>query len=330
MGGIRIAVIDDWLGIAENIIDWSSLRTRGEVKFFQRNFPIGAEADAERELRDFDIILPMRERSSLLAPTLSRLPRLKMLSLTGHKNPHVDFAYCTGKGIVVSQAGSKTAAYAAELTLALILAAARNLAKADAGMRTGKFQEGAGLGIVLRGRTLGIVGLGRIGAEMAGFGRALGMRVLAWSQNLTEDKAKAAGAEYASKDRLLSESDVVTLHLVLSERTRHIIGAPEIARMKQGAMLVNTSRGPLIDEAAMLAALHDGRIKAALDVYDEEPLPPNHKLRLAPNTVLSPHLGFSTIENIGDFYRHAADNILAYLDGAPQHVVNPDVLKNKV
>ena len=316
MSGIRVAIIDDWLGIAESIIDWSSLRARADLTFFQRHFPAGAEQEAASELGEFDVILTMRERSSLLAPTLSRLPRLKMLSLTGHKNPHVDFAYCTSRGIVVSQAGSKTPAYAAELTLALILAAARNLAKADAGMRAGKFQEGAGLGIVLRGRTLGVLGLGRIGVEVAGFGRALGMRVLAWSQNLTEEKAKAGGAEYVAKDRLLSESDVLTLHLVLSERTRHIIGAPEIARMKKNAILVNTSRGPLIDESAMLKAVHEGHITAALDVYDEEPLPKSHPLRSAPNTVLSPHLGFSTIENIGDFYRGAADNILAYLNGA--------------
>jgi phosphoglycerate dehydrogenase-like enzyme len=175
-----------------------------------------------------------------------------------------------------------------------------------------------------------VIGLGRIGTEVAAFGRALGMRVLAWSQNLTEEKAKAAGATLVDKDTLLSESDVVSLHLVLSERSRGIIGARELARMKKGAILVNTARGPLVDEAALLRALHDGRISAGLDVYDEEPLPVEHPLRQVPNTVLSPHLGFSTVENLGDFYRGSIANILAFLDGKPVNVANPDVLKRGV
>jgi phosphoglycerate dehydrogenase-like enzyme len=325
----RIAVIDDWLNVAEKAIDWSRLKARAEVVFFQKNFPAGSEDQAAKLLGSFDAILPMRERSSFSAKMLAHLPRLKMLSLTGHKNPHVDLAAATKAGIVVAQCGSKTPAYAAELTLALMLAAVRRLNLADANMRAGKFQDGVGLGLVLRGRTLGIIGLGRIGTEMAGFARALGMRVLAWSQNLTEEKAQAAGARLVDKETLLSESDIVTLHVVLSERSKGMIGAAELARMKPGAILVNTARGPLIDERALLDALNTGRISAALDVYDEEPLPADHPLRKAPNTVLSPHLGFSTVENFGEFYSGAMDNILAWLDGKPQQVANPEVLKQK-
>ena len=324
----RIAVIDDWQNVAAQAADWSELKRRAEIVFFQRHFPRGSEDEAAKALADFDIILPMRERSWFSAALLARLPRLKLLSLTGHKAPHVDFATCTQNGIVVTQCGSKTPAYAAELTLALLLAAARRLSIADANMRAGKFQEGVGLGIVLRGRTLGIIGLGRIGAEVAAFGRALGMRVLAWSQNLTEEKASAAGARLVDKDTLLAESDVVSLHLVLSERTRGIIGRSELQRMKPGAILVNTARGPLIDTPALVEALNARRLHAALDVYDEEPLPAGHPLRSAPNTVLSPHLGFSTEEIFGEFYSGAIENILAFLNGQPVHVSNPDVLKH--
>jgi phosphoglycerate dehydrogenase-like enzyme len=329
MAAQRIAVIDDWQNVAAKATDWSALEARAEITFFQRNFPAGREEEAAQQLGDFDVILPMRERSSFSAAMLARLPRLKMLSLTGHKAPHVDFAACTARGIVVSQCGSKTPAYAAELTLALMLAAARRLTVGDANMRAGKFQDGVGLGIVLRGRTLGIIGLGRIGGEMAGFGRALGMRVLAWSQNLTEAKAQAAGARLVDKDTLLAESDVVSLHLVLSERSRAVIGEAELTRMKPGAILVNTARGPLIDTPALLKALNANRISAALDVYDEEPLPADHPLRRAPNTVLTPHLGFSTEEIFGEFYSGAIENILAYLDGRPANVANPEVLNRK-
>jgi phosphoglycerate dehydrogenase-like enzyme len=176
------------------------------------------------------------------------------------------------------------------------------------------------------GRTLGIIGLGRIGGRMAHYARALGMNVLAWSQNLTDERAREVGAVRASKEEVLERSDAVTLHLVLSDRSRGIIGAPDIARMKPGAILVNTSRGPLIDQKALLAALHAGKIIAALDVYDREPLPSDDPLRSAPNTVLSPHLGYVTMEGMTDLYRDAAENIAAWLAGKPVRVVNPEVL----
>lgn len=327
MSDIRVAVIDDWQNIAAQSADWSVLQEKAQVVFFQKNFPAEAEDEASKELSSFDVILLMRERSSFREPMLKRLPRLKMISATGAKTPHIDAEYCTKNGIIISQSTASVAGYAAEMTLALMLAAARKVPLGDASMRAGKFQDGVGLGTVLRGRTLGIIGLGKIGTDMARYGTALGMRVVAWSQNLSNENARAVGAERLEKDQLLSQSDVVTLHLVLSERSRGVLGASELAKMKDGAILVNTSRGPLVDESALLKALQAGRIVAALDVYDVEPLPADHSIRYAPNTVLSPHLGFSTKEVFRDFYQGAIDNIIAFLEGSPIRVANPDVLK---
>jgi phosphoglycerate dehydrogenase-like enzyme len=327
MSDIRVAVIDDWQNIAAQSADWSVLQEKAQVVFFQKNFPAEAEDEASKELSSFDVILLMRERSSFREPMLKRLPRLKMISATGAKTPHIDAEYCTKNGIIISQSTASVAGYAAEMTLALMLAAARKVPLGDASMRAGKFQDGVGLGTVLRGRTLGIIGLGKIGTDMARYGTALGMRVVAWSQNLSNENARAVGAERLEKDQLLSQSDVVTLHLVLSERSRGVLGASELAKMKDGAILVNTSRGPLVDESALLKALQAGRIVAALDVYDVEPLPADHPIRYAPNTVLSPHLGFSTKEVFRDFYQGAIDNIIAFLEGSPIRVANPDVLK---
>ena len=327
MSDIRVAVIDDWQNIAAQSADWSVLQEKAQIVFFQKNFPAGAEDEASKELSSFDVILLMRERSSFRKPMLQRLPRLKMISATGAKTPHIDADYCTKNGIIISQSTASVAGYAAEMTLALMLAAARKLPLGDASMRAGKFQDGVGLGTVLRGRTLGIIGLGKIGTDMARYGNALGMRVVAWSQNLSDEKAQSVGAERLEKDQLLSQSDVVTLHLVLSERSRGVLGAGELAKMKDGAILVNTSRGPLVDETALLKALQARRIVAALDVYAVEPLPPDHPIRYAPNTVLSPHLGFSTKEVFRDFYQGAIDNIVAFLEGSPIRIANPDVLK---
>jgi phosphoglycerate dehydrogenase-like enzyme len=209
----------------------------------------------------------------------------------------------------------------AELALALLLACARRLPQADAAIRAGGFQDGVPSGMELAGRTLGLVGLGRIGGRMARYAQALDMKVVAWSQNLTDERAREAGAERVTKDELFARADAVSIHLVLSARTRGVVGTAEIARMRRGAILVNTSRGPLVDQAALLAALTEGRIVAGLDVFDTEPLPPGHPLGRAPNTVLTPHLGYVTAENMADLYRASIENILAYLDGKPIRVV---------
>src|SRR5712671_1796444 len=328
MASIRVAVIDDWQNAARGIIDWSPLEKRAEVVFFQRHFAADKEDEAAKLLADFEIILLTRERSRFAESLIQKLPKLRMLSCTGSRAPNVDLEACTKRGIVCTlTSGGHSPAPASEMSLALLLAAARRIPAGDAAMRQGRFQEGIPPGINLEGRTLGLVGLGRIGAYMARYGHALGMRVLAWSQNLTDKRAKEAGAERVDREWLFSEADAVSIHLVLGPRSRGLIGMSDFARMKKGAIFVNTSRGPIVDEAALVAALREGRIFAALDVYDTEPLPSDNPFRNLPNTVLTPHLGFTTVEGLGVFYEHAIDNILAFLDGKPKNVANPDALK---
>jgi phosphoglycerate dehydrogenase-like enzyme len=328
MAGVRIAVTDDWQNAARDVADWSELEKRAEVVFFQRNYSAADEDQAARDLADFDIILPTRERSRFAETLIARLPRLKMMSLTGTRAPNVDQDACTKRGIVCTfTSGGHSPAPAAEMTLALLLAAARKIPQGDAAMRAGRFQEGIPPGINLEGRTLGLVGLGRIGQYMARYGHALGMNVLTWSQNLTDEKAKEGGATRVSKEQLFSDSDAVSVHLVLGPRSRGLIGADDFARMKKGAIFVNTSRGPIVDEAALVAALRSGRIIAALDVYNHEPLPADNPFRGLPNTVLTPHVGFTTVEGLNVFYQHAIENILAFLDDKPKNVGNPDALK---
>ena len=328
MANIKVAVIDDWQNAAGDLIDWSPLQQRADITFFQRHFAAGEEDTAARLLGEFDVILLTRERSRFSEALIGKLPKLKMLSCTGSRAPNVDLEAATKRGIVCTlTSGGHSPAPAAEMSLAMLLAAARKVPQGDASIRAGRFQEGVAPGITLEHRTLGIVGLGRIGAYMARYGQALGMRVIAWSQNLTAEKAKAAGAELVTKEQLFSESDAVTIHLVLGPRSRGLIGAADFGRMKKGAIFINTSRGPIVDEAALLAAIREGRIIAALDVFDKEPLPADNPFRGLPNTVLTPHLGFTTEEGLQAFYKPAMENILAFLDGKPVNLMNPDVMK---
>ena len=265
----------------------------------------------------------MRERTPFPASLIARLPALRMLGITGAVNRSLDLAACRQRGIVVCHTvGSGIGAYAtAELALGLLIAAARAIPAAYANLRQGRFQEGLPVGLGLAGRTLGLIGLGRLGSRMAQYGRALDMRVLVWSQNLTPEAADAAGATWTSKEDLLATSDAVSLHLVLSDRTAGLIGAPDLDRMKQGAILINTSRGPLVDEAALIAAVRAGRITAALDVFDREPLPDGHPLRTSPNTILTPHLGYGVTEIWREFYPQSVENASAFLDGRPIRVL---------
>lgn len=328
MAGTRVAVIDDWQNAAKGLIDWSPLAGRAEIVFFQRHFAEKDEDEAARLLADFDVILILRERSRFSAKLIARLPKLKMLSCTGSRAPNVDVEAATQRGIICTlTSGGHSPAPASEMTLAMLLACARKVPMGDAAIRAGKFQEGVPPGISLEHKTLGIIGLGRIGQYMARYGQALGMKVLAWSQNLTEERARSAGAELVTKESLFSESDAVTVHLVLGPRSRGLIGAADFARMKRNAIFINTSRGPIVDEAALLAALREGRIFAGLDVFDREPLPADNPFRGLPNTVLTPHLGFATEEGLQAFYQPAMENILAFLDGKPTNLVNPDVLR---
>lgn len=320
---MRIAVLDDWQGIAEAGADWRSL---GAETVFFRNAFAGPE-ETVAALAGFEVIVAMRERTWLGAEVIAGLKALRLLSFTGPRNAAVDVPACTARGIVVCNTRSTGSAHdTPELALALLLAAARRIPLGDAEMRAGRFQENVPPGLGLHGRTLGIIGLGRIGGRMAQYAQALGMRILAWSPNLTEERARECGAARVAKEVLLAESDAVTLHLVLSARSRGTLGAADLARMKPGAILVNTSRGPLVDEAALVAAVEAGRIVAALDVFDREPLPADHPLRRAPNTVLSPHLGYVTADNMRAFFEQSVENIRAWMAGAPVRVVNPEVL----
>lgn len=319
-GRARVAVIDDWQGVAAGCADWSALAGVADVEFFTQPF---VDDDARvAALEPFDIIVPMRERTRLHGALLARLPRLRLLALTGYGLRHVDVQYCNEHGIVCCGSGKYSPAATAEFTLGLILAAVRHIPQAHEGMRAGDFQQRVPLGSTLEGRTLGIIGLGHLGSRVAAYGRALGMRVIGWSPHLTDERARSAGVECVTQLALLQQADVVSLHLVLSDSTRGILGAGELAAMKPGAVLVNTARGPLVDETALVAAVRSGHISAALDVYDEEPLSARHPLRSLPGVVLTPHLGFCTAGTFADFYGESIQNILAFLRGAPVRVVN--------
>lgn len=324
----RIAVLDDWQGIARASADWSTLERRAELKFFEQ--PLGELEAAARALADFDVILAMRERTAFPAALIQRLARLRLLNVTGSRTRTLDLEACTARGIVVcGTGGERSGAATAELALGLLLAATRCIPAADASMRAGRFQSGVPVGTVLEGRTLGVIGLGRIGTRMARYGQALGMQVLAWSQNLAQEKAQAAGVRLVDKATLLAEADAISLHLVLSDRTQGTLGSTDLARMKPGAILINTSRGPLVDEQAMLERLRTGKLVAGLDVYGEEPLSSTHPLRSLPNVVLTPHLGYCAHEVYAQFHRESVENALAFLDGKPIRMLNPEVQTRK-
>jgi phosphoglycerate dehydrogenase-like enzyme len=319
---MRVAVLDDWQNIAERAADWSGLRARAEVVFFSDAFT--SEDEAAAALADFDVLMPMRERTAFPESLIARLPKLKFFAMTGKRAGSIDFAALARRGVAMSYSldggnGEATA----ELTLALILAAARFVPAADAAIRAGGFQGGVPVGFQLAGKTIGLIGLGRLGLLVARYAQALDMRVLAWSPNLTAERAAAGGAALATREALLRDSDIVSLHMVLSPTTRGLIGAPELALMKSGAVLVNTSRADLVDEAALIAELESGRLIAALDVFEREPLPADHPLRRLPNTVLTPHLGYGAIEAYRSFYTQGIENVLAFLDGAPIRRLDP-------
>jgi phosphoglycerate dehydrogenase-like enzyme len=318
---MRVAVLDDWQQVAQSCADWTPLRARADVEFLAS--PFNGEDEAANGLAAFDIVLAVRERTPFPASLSRRLPKLKMFGLTGARAALIDVAAMIDRGVTVCYTGGgPSGAATAEIALGLMLAAARRIPQGDAAVRAGRFQQGVPAGHLLGGKTIGVIGLGRIGGLVARYCRALDMRVLAWSQNLTDEKAAAAGAQRVTKEELLASSDVVSLHLALSDRTRGIIGAADLARMKKGAILVNTARAALVDEAALIEAVQSGRIFAALDVFAVEPLPAGHPLTRAPNTVLTPHLGYSALEVYEEYYRHSVENALAFLDGKPIRVLS--------
>ncbi len=309
----RLAILDDYQGMTLKLGPWDSLPGDLQVEVFRDTITDPAALAAR--LAPFDAILIMRERTPFRAGLLERLPNLKLLMTTGMRNASVDMATCAARGVTVCGTGG-FGSPTVEITWGLILNLARRLASEAESLRAGGWQQA--LGSTLEGKTLGVMGLGNLGGKVAKVGAALGMKVIAWSQNLTAEKAAAGGATLVSKEELLAQADVLTLHLVLSDRSRGIVGAGELARMKPTAFIVNTSRGPLIDQDALIAALREGRIAGAgLDVFDIEPLPPGHPILAAPNTMLTPHLGYVSEENYRVYFRDAVANILGYLEGKP-------------
>jgi len=306
----KIAVLDDYQGVALKMADWSAVLARADVDVFSDHLE-GTDAVAER-LLPYDIVCVMRERTPLRAETIERLPNLKLIASTGPRNASIDLKAAAARAIAVAHTGyfgSPTL----ELTWTLILASARHIVAEAAAVRSGGWQHS--IGDDLAGKTLGIIGLGNLGSQVAKIGMAFGMRVLAWSQNLTAEKADAVGAVLVSKDELLRQADIVSVHLVLSDRTRGLIGERELALMKPSARLVNTSRGPIVVEAALIAALEAGQIAgAAIDVYDVEPLPLDHPYRKIDNLLATPHIGYVSRSLYERFYRDTVSNILAWLD----------------
>jgi phosphoglycerate dehydrogenase-like enzyme len=314
----RCAVLDDYQNAALSSADWSPLTGEVEVKTFNKGLgDVNAVADA---LQGFQIICAMRERTPFSRALLEKLPDLKLLVTTGLKNAAIDVAAAKEKGILVC--GTESLAYpTAELTIGLMIDLARKISFETARMKAGEPWQ-ITVGRDLNGKTLGVLGLGKLGSRVAKVAKALDMKVVAWSQNLTPEKCAEAGVEYASKEDLLRQSDIVTIHMVLSPRSKGLIGAAEFPLMKKSAYLINTSRGPLVDESALIDALTNKIIGGvALDVYDTEPLPRGHPLRTLPNVLLTPHLGYVTYDNYRLFYGQTVEDIRAWLDGKPIRVI---------
>lgn len=308
---IRIAVLDDYQDVAISLADWSVLDTRATVTVFNDHL---AESDAVVErLQPFDIVCIMRERTPITRAVIERLPKLRLISSTGSRNASIDLKAAEERGIQVLHTGYFSAP-TIELTWALILGSARNLVAENASLRGGGWQRF--IGDDMAGRTLSLLGLGNVGGAVAQIGRAFGMNVIAWSQNLTVERAAAASAELVSKEELFRRADVVSIHVVLSDRTRGLVGAPELALMKPTARLVNTSRGPIVVEADLIAALKAGKIAgAAIDVFDQEPLPLDHPFRSLANLLATPHIGYVSRGLYTRFYQDTVENIRHWLDG---------------
>ena len=315
----RVALLDDYQGVALSMADWKSLPAGTDVVAFPDH--LADEGALAARLADFDIVMAMRERTPFTRSLLERLPRLRLLITAGMRNASIDMKAAADRGVTVC--GTAGLPYpTAELAWALILGLMRRLPAEDRATREGRWQVSLGVG--LNGKTLGVLGLGTLGSRVAKVGRAFEMEVLAWSPNLTAARAAEVGATLVPRDELLARADIVSIHLVLGDRSRGLIGARELGLMKGSAYLVNTSRGPIVDEAALIRALRDGTIAGAgLDVFDIEPLPRDHPFRSLPNIVISPHLGYVTEETYRVFYGQALEDIQAFLRGEPVRVLRP-------
>ncbi len=318
----KVAILDDFEKIAETVPAYETLKARADITVLSER--LDSSAKIVQRLCDFDALLLMRERTRFSDREYGQLPKLKFISQTGRTSRHLDLADATKRGIAVSGTPSDTGATTKELTIGLILALARKIPQVNQRMRQESWP--ALTGMMLEGKTVGVLGLGRIGNEVARIMKAFNTRVLAWSRTLTAERAAEVGAENASLETLLRESDIVTLHVQFNPQTVGLIGTKEIALMKRGAFLVNTGRGPIINENAMLEALASGQLGGVgLDVYDIEPLPMDHPLRRFDNAILMSHRGYATVEILSERYQQALTNILQFLDGKPQALLNPDV-----
>jgi phosphoglycerate dehydrogenase-like enzyme len=310
---VQVAILDDYQGVALKSADWSVLKGKAEITVFRDH--LSDFAGVIERLRPFDVLCVMRERTPLTQSVLEQLPNLKLIASTGSRNASIDVAAAKKRGIILCNTGY-TSHGAIELTWALILSMIRNVPEEFASLRGGGWQ--ISVGGDLAERTIGLVGLGKIGARMANIARAFEMNVLAWSQNLTAEKAREHGALLVSKEELFRAADVVSIHLVLSARTKGIVGSTELGLMKPTAYFVNTSRGPLVDESALIETLRNRAIAgAALDVFDIEPLPSGHPFRSLERLLVTPHIGFVTKETYEVFYRDTVENISAWLSGTP-------------
>ncbi len=314
----RLAILDDYQNVALQMADWKSLGSEVAVEVFHDTLS-DQDALAER-LSDFEIVVAMRERTPFRSPLLERLAKLKLLITTGMRNASIDLKAAAERGIIVCGT-DVVSSPTVELTWGLILALARHIPREDEGMRCGRWQTTVGVG--LEGRVLSLLGLGNLGSRVAVIGKAFQMRMIAWSQNLTAEHAASLGVERVEKEELFRRAHFINIHVVLSKRSRGLVDVPELSAMKPTAYLINTSRGPIVNEKALIAALEGRKIAgAALDVYDQEPLPADHIFRRLDNVVLTPHLGYVTVENYRQMYTQAIEDIRAFLDGKPVRIIS--------
>jgi phosphoglycerate dehydrogenase-like enzyme len=314
----RCAILDDYQNVALQVADWSPVAKDLDIKVF--NEPLGGQDKVIRALADFEIVCGMRERTPFPRAVIEALPKLRLLITTGARNASFDLQAAKERNVVVCGTpgtGNPTAGVAVGLMLELT----RRIGFENARMKSGQLWQTT-IGIDLEGQTLGVIGLGKLGTRVANIAKAFGMKVIAWSQNLTPEKAREAGVDYASKEDLLRRADFISIHVILSQRTRGLIGANELGLLKPTAYLINTSRGPIIEEAALLAALKEKRIAGAgLDVFDVEPLPLDHPLRRLDNVVLTPHLGYVSVQNYRAYFAGVVEDIRAWMDGKPVRVM---------
>jgi phosphoglycerate dehydrogenase-like enzyme len=315
----RCAILDDYQNVVLNVTDWSKVAGDVDIKVFNEH--LGGPDNIVKALQGFNIVCAMRERTPFPRAVIEKLPDLKLLITTGLRNASIDVAAAKEHGVVVCgtpSVGNPTSGIA----IGLMLELTRRVGYENARMKAGAPWQST-IGMDLDGQTLGVLGLGKLGTRTANIAKAFGMKVIAWSQNLTPEKCKEAGVDYVSKEDLFRQADFITIHVVLSQRSRGLVGAKEIALMKPTAYLINTSRGPIIDEAAMLAALRDKKIGGAgLDVFDVEPLPVDHPLRKMDNVVLTPHLGYVATQNYRAYFAGVVDDIRAFIDGKPVRVMD--------